>query len=104
MAFSDLTTMRIEFLSPEAEIDPKNDNVDVLLHLDDGRSYTFVVATPNNIYWCMDNEGNDYFFGQPPLFVRRLTRESVERALGVLLKEPRWLEVYGSLQIGDSED
>ena len=96
--------MRIEFLSLEAEIDPGNDNVDVLLHLDDGRAISFLVATPNNIYWCMENEGVDYFFGEPPLFVRKLTRENVERAFSALIKEPRWLEAYGSLQTEASKD
>jgi hypothetical protein len=96
--------MQIEFLSLESEIDPDNDNGDVALHLDDGRTYTFVVATPNNIYWCMDNEDVDYFFGEPPLFVRRRTRENVERAFLALLGEPRWLEVYGSLQAANRED
>jgi hypothetical protein len=96
--------MRIEFLSLETKIDPDNDNVDVALHLDDGRTYDFVVATPNNIYWCMDNEGVDHFFAEPPLFVRRLTRENVERAFVALLEEPRLLEVYGSLQTASRED
>jgi hypothetical protein len=77
-----------------------NDNVDVLVHLDDGRAYSFVVATPNNIFWCMENEGTDYFFGIPPVFVARLTRENIERAMQALVEEDngRWLEVYGSLQ------
>ena len=96
--------MRVEFLSAEADIDPENDNVDVLLRLDDGRAYIFVVATPTNIYWCMQNEGLDFFAGEPPLFVRKLTRENVERAFVALLKEPRWLDVYGTLQSGDRED
>jgi hypothetical protein len=38
--------MLIEFVSPEDEINPENDNVDVLLHLDDGRVFTLLVATP----------------------------------------------------------
>ena len=95
--------MRIEFLSLEEEINPENDNVDVVLHLEDGREYTFVVATPNNIYRCMDSESIDHFFGVPPLFVRRLTRNNVELAVAALLKEPDWLEVYGTLQTLESE-
>lgn len=90
--------MRVEFVSPEEDINPENDNVDVFLHLDDGRVYGFLVATPNNIYWCMDNEANDHYFGVPPLFVRTLTRDCVERAFVALLQEPEWLNVYGTLQ------
>ena len=88
--------MRINFLSAVNEIDPDNDNVDVEVILDDGREFTFVVATPNNIYWCMDNEGIDYFFGTPLLFVRRITMGSIENAVEALVKEPKWLEIYGS--------
>ena len=58
----------------------------------------FLVATPNNIYWCMDNEKNDYYFGAPPLFVRTLTRRDIETAVAALIQEPRFLEVYGTLQ------
>jgi hypothetical protein len=92
--------MKIEFLSPESEIDPENDNVDILLHLDDGRTYSFVVATPQNIFYCMENEGVDYFFGVPPVFVKRLDREIVQAALTAIAVEDggKWLAIYGSLQ------
>jgi hypothetical protein len=90
--------MEIKFVSPEEEINPENDNVDVHLRLDDGRIYSFLVATPNNLYSCMDNEANDHYFGVPPLFVRRLTRECVERVIAALLADTQWLEVYGYLQ------
>ncbi len=93
--------MHIDFVSPEEDINSENDNVDIHLHLDDGRVYGLLVATPNNIYWCMDNEATDYYFGVPPLFVRTLTRDTVERAIVALLKEPHWLDVYGSLQTTD---
>lgn len=90
--------MQIRFVSPETEVNPDNDNVDVHVRLDDGRVYSLLVATPNNIYSCMDNERIDYFFGFPPLFVRTLTRENVEAAVAALVREPRWLEVYGAVQ------
>jgi hypothetical protein len=98
--------MRIEFVSPIEEIDQANDNVDVFLRLDDGRVYSFIVATPNNIYRCMHNEGLDYFFGVPPVFVERMTQENVERALKASVTEDdgKWLSVYGALQTRDGED
>jgi hypothetical protein len=90
--------MQIDFISPEKDINPENDNVDVQLRLDDGRVYGLLVATPNNLYWCMDNEGVDYYFGSPPLFVRTLTRANIELAIAALLKHSQWLEIYGTLQ------
>ena len=96
--------MRVEFAAPIEQINPENDNFDVRLHLDDGRVYSFLVATPSNIYSCMENEGLDYFFGVPPVFVRRLTAENVERALTAILESgAEILNVYGTLQTTDSD-
>ncbi len=48
----------------------------------------------------MQNEGVDYFFGVPPVFVKKLTFDSIERALTALVHEEggKWLSVYGSAQ------
>ena len=94
---------KIEYISPLAECHPMNDNVDVLVHLDDGRVYSFLVAIPNNIFRCMENEKLDYCFGFPPLFVANLTSENIERALEALVSESeesndKWLHIYGALQ------
>ncbi len=93
--------IEIKFLSPLVDVDPENDNVDVHVRLDDGRVFSFVFATPNNIFWCMANEGIDYYFGTPPIFVRLLNEECVRKAVVALLAEDdgRWLGVYGVLQI-----
>ncbi len=87
----------INYLSDWAEVNALNDNIDVSVVLDDERQYTFVVATPNNVFWCMENEGQDYFFGTPMLFVKSLTVENIERAVTAIVTEDhgRWLEIYG---------
>jgi len=92
--------VNIEVVGGIDQLNPDNDNVDVFLRLDDGRVYSFVVATPKNIYWCMQNEGRDYFFRVPPVFVHTLTIESIQRALSAIVyeNEGEWLSVYGSLQ------
>jgi hypothetical protein len=48
-----------------------------------------------------NNEGIDYYFGTPPLFVREITSDAIERAIQAVLLEDngRWLSVYGVLQI-----
>ncbi len=92
---------RIEYASPIEESDPENDNIDVHVHLDDGRVYSFVMATPNNIFWCMSNEATDYFFGfPPPIFVNRLTNDNITKALEAMLSEKgeKWFNLYGVLQ------
>jgi hypothetical protein len=95
-----LELLEVQYVSPIEEVDPENDNVDVHVQLSDGRCYGFVVATPNNIFQCMANEGVDYFFGVPVLFVRLLDEAHIERAIRALLSEEdgKWLRVYGVLQ------
>lgn len=88
---------RITYLSDLTEVNPENDNLDVHVILDDGREFTFTVATPNNVFWCMENEGTDYFFGEPLLFVKSLTAENIEKAIKAIVAEDngRWLKIYG---------
>jgi hypothetical protein len=92
-----MTIKEINYLSLFSEVNPENDNIDVHVMLKDGREFTFVIGTPNNIYWCMDNEKIDYFFGEPMIFVKRLTKENIERSIEAIASEDngRWLEVYG---------
>jgi len=87
----------IVYLSDWSEVNPENDNIDVHVVLEDGREFTFVVATPNNVFRCMDNEEKDYFFGEPMLFVKNLTVENIERAINAIVSEDdgRWLGIYG---------
>ena len=89
--------MKIEILGTIEN--PDDDNVDVLLHFDDGRVYSFLVATPKNIYWCMQNECLNYYFGEPPVFVKTITPETIEEALKAVVDEDggKWLSVYGNL-------
>ncbi len=88
---------RINYLCEMSELNPENDNLDVHVTLEDGREFTFIVATPNNVFWCMENEGVDYFFGEPMLFVKCLTPENIEKAIRAIVAEDngKWLKVYG---------
>jgi hypothetical protein len=95
--------MHINYVSALEEVDPENDNIDVHVELDDGRMFSLLVATPNNIFWCMANDGVDHYFGTPPVFVRLLNKDLIEKAIEALVTEDngRWLEVYGTLQTRD---
>lgn len=76
------SVLEIRYVSPLEDVNPENGNLDVNLHLTDGRVFAFLLATPNNIYWCMTNEGIDYFFSHPPpLFVSRMDTSHIETAL-----------------------
>jgi hypothetical protein len=98
MAGTAVKIVAIKYLSDLAECNPENDNLDVHVVLDDGREFTLTVATPNNIFWCMENEGTDYFFGEPIVFVKNLTKQSIVRAMERIVAEDggKWLTVYRS--------
>jgi hypothetical protein len=94
--------MRIEYVSPWADVDPDDDNIDVNVRLDDGRVYSLLIATPKNIYRCMESDRIAYFVATPPpVFVSRLTEANVECAVRALVieNEGRNLHAYGVLQV-----
>jgi hypothetical protein len=41
--------------------------MDVHIRPDDGGVFSLLAATPNNMFWCMDNAGMDDYFGTPPV-------------------------------------
>ena len=90
----------IKYLGNLDHVNAENDNMDVHIELNDGRVFSILVATPNNILWCMENEGIDYYFGSPVLYVKLLRRDHIERAVQAVVTENNgyWLELYGSLQ------
>lgn len=88
--------VEIKYLSEWSAVNTENDNVDIHVVLSDGRGFTVVVATPNNLYKCMDNEGADYFFSLPMVFVKQLTEPNVEAAVGALISDHdgHWIDIY----------
>lgn len=90
----------MRFVSPFEQVNADDDNIDVHVELEDGRVFSIIVATPNNLIWCMDNEKTDYFFGTPAVYVRRLAPELIREALDAVVTENDgyWLEIYGALQ------
>lgn len=62
---------KIEYPTSLSEIkDITNDNIDVFVELEDGSTYVLVVATPKNLYWCMENENVDFLCGCPQIIVK----------------------------------
>jgi hypothetical protein len=47
-------------------------------------------------------EGINYWFGEPPVFVKTMSTQAIEQALKAVVNEDggKWLSVYGSLQSG----
>lgn len=78
-------------------IDINNDNVDVCVKTEDGKSYVFVVATPDNVKTLMAKEPLPYLKpGLPFLFVEKLTKENIIALIEALMEEdPALLRIYG---------
>lgn len=88
----------IEFpTSLEDVTDIASSNIDVFVELEDGYTYTVVVATAKNIEYLMDEEKINYFSpGYPFLIVKEITREIVEEAVKAYAEydDGYWLKFY----------
>ena len=85
------------FPTPWDQVNPENDNIDVCLTFSDGRSFTFVVSTPENLKFQMAQEGKPYLSpGAPMLIAKTLTPEAVTGLLQELMQDEALLARYGS--------
>ncbi|MGC6767336.1 hypothetical protein ACYSNR_03795 [Enterococcus sp. LJL128] len=73
--------------------DPTNDNIDVFVTLEDGFSYTVVVATIKNIEHMMEN---GYLEEGPPfIIVDELQEDTIRRAIEAHAKgNAYWLKLH----------
>ena len=77
-------------------INPTDDNIDVCMELPDGKQYTFVVATPQNLQQLIQINKKPYLEpGSPLLFVDKLTEENIRLLFNELVKNPILLRIYG---------
>ena len=87
----------IFFPTPLREIDPHNDNLDVCLRMQDGREYTFLVVTPENLKGMMEREGLPYLRpGLPFLVAETLTEDVIVRLIREIAEDAGLLRIYGS--------
>ena len=77
-------------------INPTNDTIDVCIELPDGKQYTIVVATPQNVQEMMKTDGKSYLEPCSPfLFVDELTEYNIRLLINELVKDPVLLRIYG---------
>ena len=87
----------ISFVSPlEDVLDIEDDNIDVFVQLEDGYTYTVVVATAKNIVSLMNKKKKDFAEPACPfIIVRKLTKEIIEKAIEACAKnDAYWLKFY----------
>ena len=78
-------------------LNPEADNTDVCIRLHDGREFTIVVATPDNLKNMIAREGTGYLSpGMPLLFVERLDNTNIRNLVQELVQDEVLLQLYGS--------
>lgn len=89
----------IEFITAADGLAAAGGSVDVQVKLEDGTYSSFVAATPEQPGLWMKGGRADFSFGTPVLFVSRLDRETVGRAVEAMAAEMGgyWLRYYNSL-------
>lgn len=78
-------------------MDIENSNIDVFVELEDGYTYTVVVATAKNLESLMYNEKMNYFEpGHPFIIVKKLTKDIIEETLKAYAEnnDGYWLKLY----------
>jgi hypothetical protein len=90
---------KISFVRPnllEEIPDIEDYNLDVFVELEDGYTYTVVIATAKNILSLMDNEKTNFSEpGDPFIIVRKLTKEIIEETVKAYAEnDAYWLKFY----------
>lgn len=92
--------MKYDIIYPTSleQIDPDNDNIDILVQTENGKQYTFVVATPDNLKYLMYKDEISFLKpGLPFLFVEKLTHTNIQNVIKSLLEEDEQLiRIYGT--------
>ena len=90
---------KISFVRPtllEEIPDIEDYNLDVFVELEDGYTYTVVIATAKNMVSLMDNEKTNFSEpGDPFIIVRKLTKEIIEETVKAYAEnDAYWLKFY----------
>ena len=77
-------------------VNPENDNIDLCIELPNGRRYTLVISTPQNLQHLISSGGKPYLEPSLPfLFVDQLTEENIRLLIDELVKDSILLRIYG---------
>ncbi len=87
----------IEFLSKPPE-NPDSGGGDMRVDLEDGSASSFAALTPSHVGHRMNEAGQDFSYGAPALFVKRLDQEGLAKAVEAMAADMSgfWLRYYNS--------
>ena len=77
-------------------INKDNDNIDVCVRMSNGKSYTIVFITPDNLKEQMVNNCEQFISPEFRfIVVRRIDRLNIEAAVQEIVSNPHYLNFYG---------
>lgn len=89
---------KISFPIPLTNIeDIYDDNIDVFVDLENGRSYAVIVGTYKNILSLLNKKNSNFLPpGEPMIIVKKLTMEVIEEVIQAYTKEDNgyWLKLH----------
>ena len=87
----------VYFPSNLKNIDVNNDNVDVCIRFKDGREYSIVVITPENLSELMKKSCRPYILPDFKFLVAQtITKENIHQLISTIIEDKYLLEFYGS--------
>lgn len=85
------------FPTPLAEIeDPTNANIDVCVRTNEGKDYTLVFITPDNLNSLMESNNEAYI--RPDfkfIVIKQISEDVIIAAIKEITKDPNLLQHYG---------
>ena len=87
----------IFFPTPLAEIDdPTNANIDVCIKTNEGKDYTLVFITPDNLKSLMESNNEAYIHPDFKFIVtNQISEDVIITAINEIAKDPHLLQQYG---------
>lgn len=88
---------KLYYPTPPECCNPDNDNIDVCIEFENGRQYTVVVITPDNLKALMEKDGTCSIKPESPfLIAKRLDTETIEKLIADLVQSGDFfLKAYG---------
>lgn len=97
MIWEDWGILKVCFPTPLSKIDnPLNDNIDVCVRTQDGKQYTLVFITPDNLKTLMESEGETYIHPDFKfIVVKSICEEHILGALNEIATDSDLLQQLG---------
>jgi hypothetical protein len=95
----------VEIIGAWEDIDPINDNVDVIIRMEDGRGFIATFFTPANVVTLMSRHALSgeysngvYFWSSDMIFIKSLTLPSIRQCVDDMLQNGYFYNAFRSCE------